>query len=516
MAHVRWLDLVVVAVYMGGMLLIGIRFAPRQTSTESYFVAKRSIPSWAMGLSLFATLISSVTFIAYPGSAYAGNWSLLVPGIMVVLVLLLVGFVVIPFFRHVVKMSAYEYFGRRFGQGARMYSSFTFALTTFTKMSFVFYLVALTLNSMTGWNIDHVILVIGAVTIFYTLVGGLEAVIWTDVVQGFVLWVGIFIALGYLLFLPPGGPSAVLGLAWHSKKFSFGSPSLDFSKPTVIVLALYGLFYYLQKYTGDQTVVQRYLVAKSDREALKGVGLGAALCIPVWTLFMLIGTCTWAFYHLTHESLPAYITKADQVFPYFLTNCIPPGLAGLFLASLLAAAMSTLASDMNCLAVVGVEDFYCALKRETTDRERLRAGKVLVGLCGLLCMVVGMILAHSRGTALSLWYTLSAIVAGGLAGLFFLAFLTTRANKQGVYTGIVACLIFTAWATLTLPGKQALDLGRFSFPFHSYMIGVIGHLVLLTVGYTSSFFFRDKEPPKRDMTLWGWLEKRKARSFQKA
>jgi len=510
MAHVRWLDLVVVVVYMVGMLLIGIRFAPRQTSTENYFVAKRSVPAWAMGLSLLATLISSVTFIAYPGSAYAGNWSLLVPGIMVILVLLLVGFVVIPFFRHVVKMSAYEYFGKRFGRGVRMYSSFTFALTTFTKMSFVFYLVALTLNSMTGWNITHIILVIGAVTIFYTLVGGLEAVIWTDVVQGFVMWIGIFIALGYLLFLPPGGPSAVFALAWHHNKFSFGSPSLNFSKPTVIVLALYGLFWYLQKYTGDQTVVQRYLVAKSDREALKGVSLGALLCIPVWTLFMLIGTCTWAFYHLTRQSLPAYITKADQVFPYFLTSHIPPGLAGLFIASLLAAAMSTLASDLNCLAVVGVEDFYRAFKQETTDRERLAVGKAIVGLCGLLCMIVGMILAHSRGTALSLWYTASAIVAGGLVGLFFLAFLTTRTNKQGAYTGIVACLIFTAWATLTLPEKQTLNLGRFNFTLHSYMIGVIGHLVLLVVGYTSSFFFQDENDQKIEMTLWGWLAKRKA------
>jgi len=165
MGHIHSTAFVVVAIYMVGMLWIGIRFAGRQTSTETYFVARRSVPAWAMGFSLFATLISSVTFIAYPGSAYAGNWSLLVPGIMVLGVLLLIGLVVIPFFRHVVHMSAYEYLGKRFGAGARLYGSFAFALTTFAKMTFVFYLVALTINSMTGWSIARVIIAIGVIAI---------------------------------------------------------------------------------------------------------------------------------------------------------------------------------------------------------------------------------------------------------------------------------------------------------------------------------------------------------------
>lgn len=508
MGQIQYSALFVVAIYMAVMLWIGIHFARRQTSTETYFVASRTVPAWAMGFSLFATLISSVTFVAYPGSAYAGNWSLLVPGIMVLGVLLLIGLVVIPFFRHVVHMSAYEYLGKRFGTGARMYASFAFALTTFAKMTFVFYLVSLTINSMTGWNILHIIFAIGAVTVIYALVGGLEAVIWTDVVQGFILWAGIIVTLGYLMFLPPGGPKAVFSLAWQHGKFGLGSTSLDFSQPTIIVLLLYGFFWYLQKYTGDQTVVQRYLVAKSDGEALKGVAMGALLSIPVWTLFMLIGTSTWAFYHLTNSKLPAYITKADQVFPYFLTSRMPGALAGLIVASLLAAAMSTLSSDLNCLAVVGVEDFYRVFRRQTTDRERLNVGKVIVGLCGCICVVMAILLAHSHGTALSLWYTASAIVAGGVAGLFFLAFLCTHANKQGVYTGIITCLVFTGWATLTLHGKQTINLGRYNFPWHSYMIGVIGNILLFVVGLAASFLFRRNNVPQRDLTLWGWLERK--------
>jgi len=196
MGAVRWLDLTVILVYMAMLVSLGIFFARRQTSTERYFVARRSIPAWAMGLSLLATLISSVTFIAYPGSAYAGDWANLAPGFMVVAVLLVVGLVVIPFFRHAVRMSAYEYFGKRFGYGARVYSSVAFSVGHFSKMGFVFYLLALTVSSMTGWNTDRVIVGVGVITVCYTLMGGMEAVIWADVLQGFVLWMGIAVCLG--------------------------------------------------------------------------------------------------------------------------------------------------------------------------------------------------------------------------------------------------------------------------------------------------------------------------------
>src|SRR3954470_4400543 len=195
MNALRWLDIVVIVVYMIAMLLVGRSFARRQTSTEAYFVASRSIPHWAMGVSIYATLITSITFIAYPGSAYAGNWSELVPGFMVVGVLLLVGLVIIPFFRHAVGMSVYEYFEKRFGYGVRAYSAFAFAMGHFSKMGFVFYTLALTVSSMTGWNIFVVMIGTGVVTIYYTVIGGLEAVIWTDVIQGFIKVIGIVVCL---------------------------------------------------------------------------------------------------------------------------------------------------------------------------------------------------------------------------------------------------------------------------------------------------------------------------------
>jgi solute:Na+ symporter, SSS family len=504
----RALDILIILLYISGLVGIGIYFSRRQKTTEDYFIARGSIPGWAAGLSLLATIITSVTFIAYPGSAYAKDWSLLVPGIMFVVVLGVVGVVVIPFFRHTVAMSAYEYFGRRFGTGVRVYSSLAFAVGHFSKMGFVFYLLALTLSSMTGWPIDLVISLTAMVTVFYTMLGGMEAVVWSDVIQGFVLWLGILVSIGYLLFLPTQGPHAVLSDAWQHGKMSLGSTAFRFDKPTIIVLALYGFFFYLQKYTADQTVVQRYLIARSDRSALRGITMGAMLCLPVWTAFMFIGSLLWSFYRVTGEKLPSTIQKADQVFPHFLTTHIPQGLAGLFIAALLGSAMAMLASDMNCLATIGVEDFYGLAYPRSTDRQRLKVGKIIVVFSGIAAAAIAIRLAHSQGTALSLYYTITAIVAGGLAGLFLLAFLFPHATRRGAIAGIVANLLFTAWATLTLKGNL-LNLGRFNFPWHEYMIGAIGHVILLITGVLFSIALPDIAPSAPQLSLRGWLSARR-------
>jgi solute:Na+ symporter, SSS family len=511
MNSLRWLDIAVIVVYMAAMLMVGRWFARRQTSTESYYIARKSIPSWALGISIYATLISSVTFIAYPGSAYAGNWAELVPGFMVVGVLFLVGTVIIPFFRHAVGMSVYEYFEKRFGYGARAYSAFAFAMGHFSKMGFVFYTLALTVSSMTGWNIYAVMLVTGAVTIYYTVVGGIEAVIWTDVIQGFIKVFGIIVCLGWLCVMMPGGIGAGFHLAAQQHKFALGSFDLHFAnKANFWVMSLYGFFWYMQKYTADQTLVQRYLIAKSDRDALKGVALGALLCVPAWMFFMLIGTLVWAYYQLSHEVLPAFVDKPDKIFPFFLATKIPAGLAGLFMAALFSAAMSMLSSDLNCLSVVGVEDYYRKARPNTTDAHRLFVGKLLVAISGVLAVLVATIIAWKSERVLSLWFTVSSIVGGGLAGLFLLAFLSPRANKPGVLIGIIACLLFTTYGTLTVGKDRTLDLGMWNFPWASVMIGVVAHVVLLVVGYVASLPFAKPDGTSRAMTLWGWLDRRRA------
>ena len=507
-------DTLVIAAYLVLLVGVGIRVAGRQKTTDAYFVAERSVPGWAAGLSLLATIITSVTFIAFPGAAYAGDWNLLVPGILFVFVILSIGPVVVPFFRHVVSMSVYEYFGKRFGPAVRMYSSFAFAAGHFAKMGFVFYLLALAVASFTGWPIALLIAGLGIITIFYTFIGGLRAVIWTDVVQGFLLWLGIAVTIVLLLSSHHAHPAAMFRLIAVHHKMSLGSMSFDLTRSTFWTMVLYGFFFYLQKYTADQTVVQRYLAARSDRSALRGIALGASLCLPVWTAFMLIGSLLWAFYRLSGLALPSSITRADQVFPYYMVSQMPVGVAGLFLAALFGAAMSMLASDLNCLGLILVEDFYSHFFPHHSDARRLRFGKLAVVLCGLLAILVALRLASTHGSALALYYTATAIVAGGLAGLFLLAFLTPRAGRRAAIAGIFVNLLFTAYATLTLDGGKLLNLHRFNYPWSEYTIGAFGNLLLLATGLLFAAFSPQPQSFASQHTLWGWLALRRQSGLQ--
>jgi SSS family solute:Na+ symporter len=210
--------------------------------------------------------------------------------------------------------------------------------------------------------------------------------------------------------------------------------------------------------------------------------------------------------------------QAEQVFPYFIMTRIPPGLTGLILAALISAAMSSLDSDLNCLAAVGVEDYYRRFNPQSTDQQCLVLGRVIVILSGLLAIGVACLYVLFEGKGvLGIVFTLYSIFSGGIAGLFILAFFCPRANKQGLYVGIIACVLFTAYALLTTNTYRILgwelhwELGRFNFPHHKYMIGVYSHLVLLGVGYVSSLFFGSERPPK-NLTVYGWLQRRRSQS----
>ncbi|MGB7263930.1 MAG: sodium/solute symporter [Terracidiphilus sp.] len=498
-------DILIIAAYLATLIGIGIFVAGRQTTTDSYFVAGRSVPGWAAGMSLLATIITSLTFIAFPGAAYSGNWNLLVPNLLFIAVIWSIGPIIVPFFRHAVSMSVYEYFGKRFGPGVRMYSSLAFAAGHFAKMGFVFYLLALAVSGFTGWPVIPLIVGLGVITVFYTFIGGLRAVIWTDVVQGFLLFAGVAVTLALLLFSQHARPGALFHLIAANHKLSFGSYHFDLAKPTVWTMALYGFFYYLQKYTADQTVVQRYLAARSDRSALHGIQMGATLCLPVWTAFMLIGSLLWAFYHLAGQTPPAAVTHPDQIFPYFMVTQMPVGVAGIFLAALFGAAMSMLASDLNCLGLILVEDFYSHFFPSHSDLQRLRFGKLAVIVCGALAITVALAVTATHGSALALYYAAASIVAGGLAGLFLLAFLSRRAGRTAALLGIGANLIFTVYATLTLDGGKILDLHRYNFPWSEYTIGVVGNLLLLGVGLLCAALFPAASQLQSTSTLWDWL-----------
>lgn len=492
---------------------VGFKFSKKQSSTSKYFSAGGNVPAWAIGMSIFATLISSITFLAYPGDGFAGDWVRLVQGIMVpVVVLLGIGFIV-PLYRNVIGLSAYEYFEKRFGYLARVYGSLAFILAHFSKMGSVFFLLSLAVSSMTGIDTYTVILVLGIAVIVLTLLGGMEAVIWLDVIQGFLLIFGGLLTLAIIAMKMDGGLGAIVAMGAAENKMSLGSFDWDFVNLTFWVMAINGIFYTIQKYGTDQTIVQRYLTAKSDKEAIKASITGVLLVVPVWTLFMFIGTALYAFYQIG-APLPDGM-RSDAVFPHFIMSELPVGVVGLIIAALMAAAISSLDSDLNCLAAVGVDDFYKKIKPGSSDEQRVKVGKILVVLSGIGAIVVASIYvsAGNKGV-LGTVFALYAIFSGGIAGMFLLGVFVPRANEKGLYVGVAACVLFTAGALLTSTpmsfggeSRILLDLGPFNYTQHKYMLGVYSHIVLFVVACGASYLF-PAEDVNDSLTYAGWKKKR--------
>ena len=512
----HWFDIALVIASIIFVMLFGLKFAHKQDSTKSYFAAGGSIPAWAIGMSIFATLISSVTFLAYPGAAYGGSWILLVQGLMVPIVLVGMIWFIVPLFRRAIRLSTYEYFERRFGFGARLYGSIAFLLTHFSKLGTVFFLVSLAISQFMGWDIYAVIIIIGIAVTFITLVGGMEAVIWMDVIQGFILIVGGIVCAALLLFTPEGGPSAVWEVAMRDNMINVGEFHWSFVELTFWVMAINGVFYAIQKYGTDQTIVQRYLTAKDDRAAKRAAYIGVLTSVPVWTLFMFIGTCLYAYYPLEGTEAIAGL-KNDEVFPYFIAHELPIGVKGLIISALVAGAISSLDSDLNCFAAIGVQDYYVRFRPESTDRQRLVLGRWIVGLAGLASIGIASIYAFWGGEGiLGVLFGLYAIFSSGIVGLFLLGLLVKRANKQGLWVGLIACILFTAYAVLTsskftIDGEKQilLDLGAWNFTHHKYMLGVYSHLIVFFVGWAASYLF-PKQEVDDSLTIYGYLRERKA------
>ncbi len=507
------LDYAIIILSLLLTLFYGRYFASRQTSTNAYYAGSQSLPPWVVGISILATLISSITFLAYPGEGFKSNWILLMQAVMVVVVLSGLVWFVVPLYRKAIRISAYEYFEKRFGPLARFYSSLAFALTHFSKMGTVFFLLGLALTRMTGLDPYLVVWVTGLAIIYVTLKGGIEAVIWLDVLQGFMLIAGGVISLAVILFSVDGGPIAIINYALEHGKIGFGPYDWDFTRLTFVVMVFNGIFYGIQKYGTDQTIVQRYLTTETEKGAIKAALTGIYLSLPVWALFMFIGTALFAYYHLSANPLPPKLNP-DAVFPHFIITVLPPGVIGLVLAALLAAAISSLDSDLNCLSAIAVDDYYTRLRPHSTDAERLRFGKLVVIISGLASLLIATLYVYTGSEGvLGIVFGLYAIFSGGIAGIFLLGVFSRRANKQGLYIAIVACILFTAYAVLSstkIGGKIILDLGRWNFRHHSYMLGVYTHLVIIVVGYVASLFFKS-DRPHDELTIYAWWDKLRSR-----
>jgi len=515
-------DYGVVLIYFLIVFSIGLYMARRQKTTADYFIARRRIPGWAVAFTLMGTMISSVTFVGHPGAVFAKNFWLESNGFAVPIILLVVVKFIVPFYRRVVGMSAYEYLEKRFGYFARFYASFGFVILRLLDMGFTFYTTAIVAEVMTGVPMNTVIIAIGLFTLFYTMIGGIEGVIWTDVVQGCILIGGCLLMVGILLFGPEQGPMAVLSTAWNGDKFNFGnmelsSKSLYYDEYTFWMLFLSGLFGFGRSYITEQNMVQRYLVARSDREAQKGALVGALVCLPLWLTFAFIGALIWSFYQTTGKMLPDdVIGKPDSILPYFVVNELPTGLVGLILAAILAVTQSSTSADLNSVATVVTTDYFSRWFPRLRDKTLLFLGRLMVVIAGLMVTYIALQLVQTRSRAiLDTGATLVSIIAGGILGLFGLGFLTRRGSRLGAYTGMCTCLMFTAWATITGPLYNKLGLTMdpmWCFTMNPILIGIFSHFILFGVGYSVSFLCGGWHPGNSGLNVWDIKSSRQGES----
>ena len=490
-------DSLIVVVYLAVVFGIGLYFSRHQKTTEDYFLAGRKVPGWVVIFAIVGTMISSTTFVGHPGNVYARDMWNLPSFLMLPVVMIFVSRFVVVFYRRTIRMSIYDYLERRFSYFARAYGAAAFIISRVVDMSATLYFLAIPVSFLTGIDVWWVIMIVGAVTLVMTVAGGLAAVVYADVLQGVLLIGGGLVCLGIALFRPAAGPAEVLRTAWAGGKFGLGNLSFSWVTDNIWFYLVGGGIWAVQRYALDQHIVQKYLVAKTDRQAKMSAYFGAVACLPVWLLFFVFGACLWAFFQLTGVHLPPEVAVVkDNIVPYFIKTQLPIGLIGLVVAALLAAAMSSLDSDLNSIATVIVDDYYARLNPKSTDRQRLWTGRMAVGVLGLLAIVFSQMWI-GIDTALEFGVQIFSIATAGMLGLFALGALTRRANAQGALIGIVACVLFTAWATFTsvkLPAlnRVLLNLGPLNYRLHPFLIGIFNHAILFLVGLAASFLLGRK------------------------
>lgn len=472
-------DLIIFIAFLLFVLLFGCSFVKKNKNTKEYTSASGNIPSWVVGMSIFATYVSSISFLALPGNAYMENWNPFVFSLSIPIASYIAAKYFVPFYRRIDSVSAYSFLENRFGYWARVYASCCYLLTQIARIGSVLYLMALPLHSMIGLSVPAIILILGLCVVVYSVVGGIAAVIWTDAIQGIILIIGAIICIIMLVISIPGGFEKLFYVANEFDKFSLGEFGLNFDVPTFWVTLIYGLFINLQNYGIDQNYVQRYKTAKDSRSASKAALFGGLLYVPVSMFFFFIGTSLFVYYHEYPNTLPSDIPY-DAVFPYFIMHNLPVGVTGLLVAAICAAGMSTISTSINSSATVILVDFF-SRKRAITEKKSMYVLHSSSFILGVLGIGLGLAMMSVK-SALEAWWSLAAIFSGGMLGLFLLGYLTKRVHGIHALIGVLAGISIIFWMC-----------SKSNTLFHSYLTIVFGTLVILIVGFLMTYIIKRKQ-----------------------
>ncbi len=501
------IDIGVIILYLCAMLLVGFYFSRKNKSARQFTSGLGRIPGWAIGMSIYATFLSSNTFLGVPGKTFGSDWNVYVFSLSMPLAAWVANKYFVPFYRNTGEISAYTHFEKRFGAWARTFTVVCFLLTQIARMGSIFFGIALVLQALTGFDMKTIMIVIGLCIIVYTVMGGIEAVIWTEVAQAIIKTLGALLILYLVIINMPGGIKQIVDISTSQHKLSLGSFSANFTQPTFWVILLYGFFINLNNFGVDQNYVQRYHAASSEPQARKSVWICVAMYMPASLLFCIIGTSLFAYYsvhpalindikqqvameRLGHGAPLAQINAAatalkpadygDKVMPNFMVANIPVGVTGLIVSAILAAAMSTISSGMNASATVFSVDIYKRyFKPGINDKQMLRLLHIATVIFGVGGMAAAISIIGVK-SVLDVWWQLSGIFAGGMLGLFLLALISRQTkNHEAIIAACIGSLVIL-W--LTFPSIIPQQYSALRNTLNTNMTIVIGTLTILLTG----------------------------------
>ena len=477
--------------YLAAMVGVGLYFAKGNKSTDDYFRGGKQIPWWAAGCSIYATMLSSLTYTGIPSKAFQQDWVVAVLNFTIPIVAFIAIAVALPFYRRIDATSAYEYLERRFSRGVRLFGSASFTLFHVFRMAVVLSLTGLALEVATPLAAWQCVLLMGFLSIVYCTMGGIEAVIWTDTIQTVVLLGGAILAGAWLLGGIDGGFAGLISAANAENKFRWAHFNFDMTSAQVAIwfIIVGGIAQNVSTYTADQAVVQRYMTTSNEKLAAKSIWTNAILAIPTTLLFFGIGTALFAFYQTNPERLAPDI-GGDQIFPHFIARELPAGMAGLIVAGIFAAAQSTVSTSMNSMATTVVTDFFRPYNVCSSERQYLRSAQILTLLFGVAGTMVGLYFVDPEiRSRFDEFVKVVGLFMGVLGGLFVLGAFTCRANAAGAMIGCLfgAAMMFWLWKYSEVTG---------------YLYTFFGITACVLVGYASSLLLPAESKDLSGLTMF--------------